>query len=235
MAGLLRGLAIVALLGFPIAVIGKRLDLFHFGISFQLIQYTFMLALAVFFVSMVVSLRSRNTDAQSASVARTAVYLSLIPILGLGTQIFTARSVPEIHNITTDTANPPNFNKVIQLRGPNSNPHEYNASELASIQAAAYPDVKTYISDQTPPEVFNKSLAVIKDLGWDLVSQDASAGVIEATETTRLWAFKDDIVVRISQHNGKTNVDLRSVSRIGRSDLGANAKRINSFLVALQN
>ena len=234
MATWLKSLAIVALCGFPIAVIGNRLGLFHFGISFQIIKYTLLLALAVFFVSMIVSLKNRKTDAAKSNAARLAIYISLIPIIGLGTQIFSARSVPEIHNITTDTADPPRFNKVIARRGANSNPHEYIASELAAVQAAAYPEIKTYFSDKPSSALLSKSKQIIEDLGWELVSYDAATGIIEATETTALWAFKDDVVVRIGQRDGKSVVDLTSVSRIGRSDLGANAKRINAFLTKLK-
>ena len=67
-------------------------------------------------------------------------------------------------------------------------------------------------------------------MGLELVNSDASQGIIEATETTAIWGFKDDMVVRITTLDGKTAVDVRSVSRIGRSDLGANAKRIEKFL-----
>ncbi len=235
MAAWLKRLAVIALLGFPVAVAGKRLGLFEFGTSFQIIQYTFLLALVIFFVGTVMSLRNRRTDKVKAGRARSAAYISLIPILGLGTQIFNARSVPEIHNITTDTTNPPKFNAVVSLRGENSNPLEYNANELAAAQAAAYPEITTYLSDRTPPELFRKSLQVIEELGWVLVSSDSSTGIIEATETTFLWAFKDDVVIRISQQGDQSAVDLTSVSRIGRSDLGANAKRINNFFAALKN
>lgn len=231
----LKRLAVIALLGFPVALAGKRLDLFHFGISFQIMQATLLLALLVFFTSIIVALRNRKTRPHKSSIARAAIYISLIPIIGLGSQIFKITSVPEIHNITTDTVNPPNFNKVPALRGAHSNPHEYNANELASLQVAAYPEVKTYVSDQASSDVFAKALRVVKDLGWVLVSQDTRTGIIEATETTTLWAFKDDVVIRVSQLGDKTAVDLRSVSRIGRSDLGVNAKRIKTFLEALKS
>ncbi len=234
MASWLKPLSIIALLGFPVALIGKRLELFGFDVSFQIIQITFLIALLVFFVGMIISLRKRKSHSGRSHRVGTAIYISLIPIVGLGTQIFSATSVPEIHNITTDTTNPPAFNKVISLRGANSNSHIYNATELAAVQTAAYPQVKTYYSDQSVSAMFDKSLQVIKDMSWVLVSHDANAGIIEATETTPLWGFKDDVVIRISKQNEKTAVDLTSVSRIGRSDLGANAKRIVKFINALR-
>ena len=72
-------------------------------------------------------------------------------------------------------------------------------------------------------------------MGLALVNSDAEKGIIEATETTAIWGFKDDVVVRVVEKDGKTIIDLRSVSRIGQSDLGANAKRIEKFLAKFGN
>jgi len=67
-------------------------------------------------------------------------------------------------------------------------------------------------------------------LGWELVNSDASQGIVEATETTTWFGFKDDIVVRIKDEGSQRFVDIRSKSRIGRSDLGKNAERIHTFV-----
>ena len=83
------------------------------------------------------------------------------------------------------------------------------------------------------PSYLQRPILVSQALGWDVISEDAFSGIVEATETTTLWGFKDDVVIRIRDHeSGGTAVDLRSVSRVGRSDLGANAKRIERFLQA---
>ena len=73
-----------------------------------------------------------------------------------------------------------------------------------------------------------------KDLGWEIVDQNYFTGMIEATETTLLWGFKDDIAIRVDGHGKDIAVDLHSVSRVGQSDLGANAKRINKFIAAFK-
>jgi len=143
-----------------------------------------------------------------------------------------------IHNISTDIIDPPIFNDIVALRGSNDNPHTYNAKELGEIQKAAYPNIKTLIVSGSVSEAFNKSLLIVDKLGWDLVSHDQQTGIIEASQTTKLWAFTDDVVIRISTNDekndkyGKTEIDLHSVSRVGKSDLGANAKRIQTFLNA---
>ncbi len=229
MTKLLKPLAVLAILGFPIAVIGFRLELFPFRTSFQLMTYTVYLSVAVFFVGMIVSFVKRK-EQDLAKSARTAAMIALLPIIGLGTQVFTAQSVPAIHNISTDTIDPPKFDKVVSLRDESNNPLEYDSAQLAEVQAKAYPRVKTLLTDLSPGEAHAKAKSVVESMGLELVNSDVESGIIEATETTTIWGFKDDVVVRISEKEGKTAVDLRSVSRIGQSDLGANAKRIEKFL-----
>jgi uncharacterized protein (DUF1499 family) len=233
MIKVLKSLAVVCIVGFPISVIGFRLGLFPFGTSFQLISYTLFLSLGVFFVGMVMSFIKRS-DINFAKSARTLALIALLPAIGLGTQIVTAKSVPAIHNISTDLVNPPEFDKVVSIRSETNNPLEYDAAVLAEAQIAAYPNVKTLITELSPTDAHAKAKSVIESMGLELVNSDVDKGVIEATETTALWGFKDDIVVRITRKDGATAVDLRSVSRIGQSDLGANAKRIEKFLAKFQ-
>ena len=91
------------------------------------------------------------------------------------------------------------------------------------------------ISNLSLTDSHAKAKSVVEALGWELVNSDVDTGIIEATETTMLWGFKDDVVIRLTETDGKTAIDLRSVSRIGRSDLGANAKRIETFLAEFSN
>ena len=90
--------------------------------------------------------------------------------------------------------------------------------------------MKTLLTDLSVSDAHARAKAVVESMGLELVNSDVSNGIIEATQTTTLWGFKDDVVVRIVEQGDKTAVDLRSVSRIGMSDLGANAKRIEKFL-----
>lgn len=225
----LKRLSIIAVLGFPVAVIGTRLGFYDFRFGFTLLRYTVYLALAVFAVGLIVSFLQRKADPEGSKAARVGVLLSLLPLALIGSQIVTARSVPPIHNISTDVVNPPKFDKVVALRGEGSNPLEYNIDELAEVQSKAYPDIRTLVTTDSVAEAHSKALAAVDALGWELVNDDPAQGIIEATETTALWAFKDDIVIRIQAVNEQTAIDLRSVSRVGQSDLGANAKRIKKF------
>lgn len=229
---ILKSTALLALLGFPLAVIGFRLGLFEFSVSALIIVTTVILALAVFFVGMTITFVKRRSNPQLSKAARTASYLVLLPIIAIGSQFFKGSSVPRIHNISTDVVNPPEFGEFASARAASDNPLLYDADKLAQVQQAAYPEVKTLITDLPSLEAHARALEVAKSLGWEVVESDPSAGFIGATETSLLWGFKDDVVVRITEQNGKRAIDLRSVSRIGESDLGANAKRIERFLGA---
>lgn len=228
----LKRLSIVAVLGFPVAVLVYRLGLLDVLPSIGIVGATILLAVIVFFISMVVAFKQRNSNPQSAGSAKTAAILCLLPIVGLGSQVFGVQSVPRIHNISTDIANPPSFDKVLALRGEGSNPVDYDSHKLAALQAAAYPNVKTLLTTMSVADAHTRAISIVESLGWELVYQDVGAGIIEATQTTFIWGFKDDVVVRIQTQGNQTAVDLRSVSRVGESDLGANAKRIEQFLTA---
>jgi uncharacterized protein (DUF1499 family) len=85
-----------------------------------------------------------------------------------------------------------------------------------------------------PPQAFDRALASVREMGWDLVAADAAAGRIEATDTTFWFGFKDDVVIRVRPADGGSRIDVRSVSRIGVGDAGTNAKRIGAYLDALR-
>ena len=105
---------------------------------------------------------------------------------------------------------------------------------MSSQQQEAYPDLQTLSSPLPLDEAFDRALQVATNLGWEIYHQDRNAGVIEAVDTTRIMAFKDDIVIRVRSNAQGTLLDLRSVSRVGEGDIGANAKRIRAFQQAFQ-
>jgi uncharacterized protein (DUF1499 family) len=106
---------------------------------------------------------------------------------------------------------------------------------VAAQQREGYPDLKPIILDAPPDAAFERALDAVHALGWDLVADDAGAGRIEATDTTFWYGFKDDVVVRIRPDGGGSRVDsgsrvdVRSKSRVGGSDVGANAARIRAY------
>jgi uncharacterized protein (DUF1499 family) len=90
-----------------------------------------------------------------------------------------------------------------------------------------------YESPLAPDALFAHALAAARDAGWEIVAVAPAEGRIEATATTLLFGFKDDIVIRVTPTPGGSRLDVRSESRIGGSDVGTNAKRVESFLDAL--
>lgn len=150
-------------------------------------------------------------------------------------QLLLAQQVPPIHDITTDTVNPPAFVAVLPLRAAAPNPPDYAGEEVATLQRQGYPDLRTLQLAAAPDVVFAAALQVVAASGWELVASVEAEGRIEAVARTRWFGFKDDVVIRIQPGEaGSTLVDLRSKSRVGRSDVGANAARIRGFLQALQ-
>lgn len=96
-----------------------------------------------------------------------------------------------------------------------------------------YPDLQPQKFKQSYEQVFEAAAAVAHDQGWQVAENDLEKGVIQAVATTRLWHFKDDVTVTVSREGDATKVVVRSHSRIGKGDLGANARRIRAFQTAL--
>jgi uncharacterized protein (DUF1499 family) len=146
----------------------------------------------------------------------------------------TARSVPPIHDISTDVDDPPAFVAILPLRAGADNPPEYAGAEVAAQQRAAYPDLRTITLPSEPADLFTRTLGAVEALGWEVVAAEPNEGRIEATDTTAWFGFKDDVVVRIRPAAEGATLDVRSKSRVGMSDLGANAERIRALLERVQ-
>jgi len=180
-------------------------------------------------------------------------FAMIVPLVGLG-QLAGAKnkvaSLPFIHDITTDTQDVPTFTDAImseRAQVENVNTVDY-AGKMAptsektadgkpvmklvsALQSQAYPNVRPLIMSGSPDVAFGQARAVAKTMGWKIKSDDVSTGIIEATDSTFWYGFKDDVVIRIRESEGGGSVvDIRSVSRVGMSDIGANAARIRTFL-----
>jgi uncharacterized protein (DUF1499 family) len=144
-----------------------------------------------------------------------------------------AKAVPPIHDITTDLAEPPAFLALADVRARSPNGVAYEGLAAAQGQDRAYGDIKPKVLAMPPREAMQRALDTARSMGWEVVSSDATTGRIEATATTRWFGFKDDVVVRIRPEGTGSRVDMRSASRVGKSDVGANAARIREFLAKL--
>lgn len=146
-----------------------------------------------------------------------------------------AGTVPPIHDITTDTHDPPAFVAVLPLRADAKNSAVYGGDSVAVLQRAGYPDLAPLTLPLAPAQAFMKARAVAKSMGWAMVATDSASGRIEATATTRWFGFKDDVVIRIRPSGDGSVVDVRSVSRLGGSDVGTNASRIRAYVARLRS
>jgi uncharacterized protein (DUF1499 family) len=146
-----------------------------------------------------------------------------------------ARRVPPIHDITTDTVAPPGFVEVAAVRREQRATNGLDYSDtVAAQQLAGYPDLAPAFLAAAPDEAYRRALDLVRARGWEVVASDEAGRRIEATDTTFWFGFKDDVAIRVSAvPDGSSRVDLRSVSRVGRSDVGTNAARIRAFLADL--
>ncbi len=140
-----------------------------------------------------------------------------------------AQRVPPIHDISTDTVNPPQFVALAALRRVSPDGAAYPGAAAAEAQRKAYPDILPLALGAHPAAAYRRCLEAARALGWQIALADPQALRIEATDTTRFFGFKDDIVIRVTPLGAASRVDIRSASRAGQSDLGVNARRIRAF------
>lgn len=138
---------------------------------------------------------------------------------------------PPIHDITTDTINPPQFITLTEDRPGARNTLVYGGPEIAAQQIEAFPDIQPIMSALSPDDSYAKALQVGEAMGWEIIGADPVARRFEGTARTPVFRFVDDTVVVVSAApNGGSRIDVRSVSRVGRGDIGVNAKRIREFI-----
>jgi uncharacterized protein (DUF1499 family) len=145
------------------------------------------------------------------------------------------RTVPPIHDITTDPDNPPLFVAAAPLRKEaGENPVVYEGARIAEQQRQAYPDIQPLILALAPAAAFNRALDAAQRMGWTILAADNAAGRIETSDRSRWFGFTDDIVIRVTASGSGSRIDLCSSSRLGRSDFGVNAARVERYLSALR-
>lgn len=225
------GVAVVAALLEISAGLGNRFGWWQFRTGFDLLRYgayggtvAAILGLAGGFVA------SRRRYPAMAALAILTVVCGLIVVAIPVSFRLKAKQVPMIHDITTDTVNPPQFVAILPLRKNAPNSTVYGGPAVAEQQKLAYGDLRTEVLDLPFDKAFDRALAAAKDAGWKIVAAEPAAGRIEATDTTFWFGFTDDIVIRLTGAGPRTLLDIRSVSRVGKSDVGKNADRIRSYL-----
>lgn len=225
----------IALLGALMLLLagpGTRLGLWHYGTGLLLMRIAFFIGIGAALLAIILFIVPKTRRAHAKSLAAALV-------IGLATAFVpwngyrTVTSLPFIHDITTDTENPPQFVDIVPLRADAPNPPGYGGEDIAAQQREAYPDIRTLEFAQPADATFRDALKAAESLNWEIVAANAEEGRIEATDTTFWFGFKDDVVIRIEATGSGSRLDVRSKSRVGRSDVGKNAERIRSFVDTL--
>ncbi len=209
---------------------GHRWGLWDFGAGFQILKAASIVALLSVAVSMTGGVFALRDAARARTLAAAAGVALGFGVAGfLHAQMQIARRVPRIHDITTDAKNPPAFRALLPLREGAKNPPAYEGARVGRLQHKAYPDIAPLLSRESRREVFGRALAAARAMGWRVVASDPEEGRIEAYDETFWYGFIDDVVIRITSEDGATRLDIRSKSRVGVGDVGANARRIRGF------
>ena len=236
LAGAGFGVALVSGVAALLAGLGVRWGWWDYRSGFLILTcaaWSGMAAAAMSFYAIVIALRERM---------RRAIVFGIHGLI-IGALVFgvpahlmnEGRKLPPIHDITTDTEQPPAFVAVLALRKDAPNTADYGGAELAAQQKKGYPDLAPAILPLPPRAAFELALGLARASGWEIVAAVPENNRIEAVATSDWFGFKDDVVIRIVPAGNGSRVDMRSVSRVGRSDLGANARRIREFLRQLTN
>jgi uncharacterized protein (DUF1499 family) len=228
-------IALAAVLAALMAGPGTRYGLWNFMTGISVLRwaaYGGIAGAALSLIGLIASLR--------IVILRGFLWALLGLLIGgsiVGTALYwkkAAHSVPPIHDITTDTQDPPKFVEILRLLKSTDNSPVYGGKKVAVQQLKAYPDIAPLILRIPPERAFERALATARSMGWQIIDEDKGAGRIEAVATTFWFGFRDDIVIRIRPEDSGSRVDIRSESRVGVSDIGKNAERIRGFLSAMK-
>lgn len=241
-------LAVLGPLVFLIAALGYRLGVLGLGTSLKALS--FQVGPIVLILGLIVSLASLALSwfikpRKGLIVSLLVLAIPAFGLLKFASAYSTFKEVPPIHDITTDLDDPPLFTQAIvearnQTKGVNTldyigKKHKKDGTLVSVLQSQYYKEVRPIRRSEDPDVVFKEAEALIKSKGWKVVTVDAESGVLEATESTFWYGFKDDVIIRVRpSKGGGTVVDMRSISRIGGSDLGLNAKRLEALISALE-
>jgi uncharacterized protein (DUF1499 family) len=239
-------LLIISLLMLAAAPLGWRYGIWHFRTAFFFImQYSAYVAVAAAVVSLIVLFWWGGMTQAGRTMAVIGLlggaFLIYWPVhfyvLARPLPPFTdAPLLPVIHDITTDTEDPPTFSAA-QLKARAAEDGNSVAIEADTIkqQKAGYPDIAPLKTALPPDEAFKRALATAQGMsGWTVLVSDPAAGRIEAKQSTLFFGFTDDFVIRVAADGAGSRIDMRSESRQGRSDFGVNAKRVRSYMATLK-
>jgi uncharacterized protein (DUF1499 family) len=213
---------------------GYRMSWWSFGTGIVMIRWAATVALGAAAIGLIAALLAgyggARRNVRTGLVALIAGLVVAGPPVVLWNRV---QQLPRIHDVTTDTDNPPAYVAVLPLRQGARNPVQYQASTAAE-QKRGYPDVAPVVLPLPPAQAFARAESAARAMGWDIVAVSPDDLRIEATDTSLMFGFKDDVVIRVASladvGTPGSRIDVRSLSRVGGSDFGVNAKRVRAFL-----
>ena len=216
---------------------GYRMSWWSFGTGILMIRWAATIAFGAAVVSLIAALLAgfsgTHRNMRTGLIALIASLVVAAPPVVIWHQ---AQQLPRIHDITTDPDNPPTYVAVLPLRQGARTPVQYQASTAAE-QKRGYPDVAPVILPLPVAQAFARAESAARAMGWDIVAVSPQDLRIEATDTSLMFGFKDDVVIRVAALadvvTPSSRIDVRSLSRVGGSDFGVNAKRIRAYLSML--
>ena len=227
------------------SALGVGMGLWEWSRGLTGVLWSFILAIGAILFGILFGWRAKKSGILRPRLLRwIGMFAAIIYAGWIGTFVLAGLTVPAIHDVSTDLADPPAFRKLA-LRTDNLDavPGEGEAEmkgmnpqqRWVVVHQKAYGDIRSVRINEPVPTVIAKAERLAKARGWDVVVALPEEGRFEATETSAFFRFKDDIVLRVKPTNTGDGsiVDMRSVSRVGVSDLGVNAKRVKSFLADL--
>jgi Protein of unknown function (DUF1499) len=234
-----------ALLWGLVSALGTGWGFWAYTSGLKGVTWAFFLALGAILLGALFGWRAKKAITPPPRKRRWAGMLAALVYAGwVGTFLMAAFTVPAIHDISTDLADPPMF-RTLTLRTDNLDavPGMDDADmkgmspqqRWVVVHQKEYGDIRSVRINEPVPSVIAKAERLAEARGWDIAVALPEEGRLEATDTSALFRFKDDIVLRVrpTDTGEGSIVDMRSVSRVGVSDLGVNAKRVRSFLADL--
>ena len=214
-------LAVLATLFLVISGPGTHAGLWPFRVGFGMFAGAMLVGLAAAGAALVGLVFRRRTH--SGPLMFVALVLGIASAVVPLDFVRRVKTLPYINDISTDAERPPQF----------SPPKAY-PEHFPELQRIGYPNLHGVDVRLPPKQAFARAVEIAKGDGWEIAALDEGAGRIEAVVTTRWFGFKDDVAIRIAPAGIGSRVDMRSKSRVGRSDVGTNAARIEKFLARMQ-
>jgi len=216
-------------LGTMVTPLGAKWGLWHFTAAFSALRILFYIGSGVVIIALVLMIyKLVKQGAKQALPYALCVAICVLPIGNMLYQVSQVKSLPFIHDITTDTVNPPPFLVATTLRASSDNSSEYDA-DIIQQQLDGYPDILPLYSDKSLAKTFELVAASVESLGYKDIIRDNDLAQLEFSDQTFWFGFIDDIVIRVSREKQKSRIDIRSASRVGKSDIGENARRIRAI------